>query len=310
MQSVPNQFLGLLGEQPAFRWARYEECQLAKLPPVPPSPRILDMLLTYPRPLDLPSVDLFSAHEAILCGGKPEKYEPLKDEPNLYLKFADTYCGDDAEFGKRAVTFVRCYGLPRHVPVCEERYGCPGLPLDTFGSDVQAMSRAVKLLAAVDQVRRGGDSRELSSLVERRPGATTDRLASTMGTRAALVLQSMLELTNALSVELDGVRLLPMPDVATLLDHAMSGKSRKGGFPSSILRILPQYTCDSLRAAMWLQVYVAATEQRIVRGRCKGCGQPFEAKDRRQVYCDPYCRHAANQRSYYYSHKKQRRRAK
>jgi hypothetical protein len=50
---------------------------------------------------------------------------------------------------------------------------------------------------------------------------------------------------------------------------------------------------------MWLQYYLAAVERHRLQPVCAGCGQPFEVGDKRQKYCNPYCRRAANERAYY-----------
>jgi len=255
--------------------------------------------------------DLFSKHEAILCDGDAEKYEPLKDEPTAYLEFgrACSLSRDEADFTERAVEFVKRFGLPWRLPACDERYGTPGIPLESFRADGQELSRAIELLIASNEVQRGGDSIKLAAVLDQGRGREVAHvLAETLGRNAALVAGAVDELSLTLTWHLQGIRLLPLLDIKTLLDYAMSGKSRRGHFPPSVVRLGPQYACDSLLSAMWLQVYVAATEQRIVRGRCKGCARPFEAKDRRQQYCDAHCRHATNQRSYYYSEKEKRRR--
>ncbi len=120
--------------------------------------------------------------------------------------------------------------------------------------------------------------------------ASSNRLApglfkkKELGWLANAKIIAMLELNK----HLHGVTLAPTVD----LWHPIRTQAPP-------IRILPQYTCDSLLTAMWLQAYIAATERRIVRGHCKGCGRPFEARDKRQEYCDKYCRHATNQRDHY-----------
>ena len=235
-------------------------------------------------------------HRVLVCEGTGDRYEPLADAPDAYVKFADLTLNlrSDKELEEAAVRFVERYGLPRDAEPFRAR-GSAGLPLDMFLYDGIDLRLVVRDLAATTAAEQGGDYRALRGLFEESP---PEEEMSGLGPDGTLLFLAKCRMTEALTRHLAGVRLSPVPDISGLLKEARRNLAGRRIGPPSV-RILPGYSCDSLLTAMWLQVYFAATERRIVRLHCKGCGQPFEAKDIRQEYCNRYCRHAANQRSYY-----------
>lgn len=307
MQSVSNQILEY--EAPRFTWVREQRCRLVVEPPL----RLLrgrtetPLLSTMPVPLDagedVRRMIYDEEHLVLACKGKGREYEPLADAPDAYVKFAAIalLTANDKEVEEAAVWFVERYGLPRSAEPFLASGGA-GLPFDLFCWDAAGVGIMVKLLGAASKAEREGDFRGLRDFF---PAENRTAEISDLDPDGTLLLRAKGTLAARLNEQLGGVRLSPVPDVKGLIEGALTRqRSRKSSPPS--VRILPQYTCDSLLTAMWLQVYFAATERRIVRARCKGCSRPFEAEDPRQEYCDRHCRHATNQRAFYLREKKRR----
>jgi hypothetical protein len=243
--------------------------------------------------------------EVLVCEGEGEEYHPLEDAPKAYLTYAsigrlgsrppvwpavaesqrsERECEELAEawpaIERVAVRFVETFGLPRPGLLGLESYA--GVPLIDFYMEAYDMAVAVDILAVASAAEHQGD---YSGLEQRFGGSK--RKASHCKAEFEWLAEAKLMLIWLIRPHLGEVRLDPTIDV----------KSFFRGTPP--IPLVPAYTCDSLLTAMWLQVYFAATERRIVRERCKGCGNPFEARDKRQEYCDKWCRHATNQRDHY-----------
>lgn len=307
MQSAYNQ--DFEQEVPRLTWIRGHRYRVVTEPELREPGLVPIRDLPPPLPEDVYENDVLRTrileqeHPVLVGKGKGEKYEPLADEPEAYLKFAAVTLPpfaavtlpprSDKECEEAAVRFAEGYGLPRDAEPFRAR-GSAGLPLDMFLSDSVALAFAVRELTAATSAELRGDFRELRALYQERP----QEEMSGLGPDGTLLFHAKYHLTVALNEHLAGVRLSPVPDISGLLKEARRNLGGRRISPPSV-RILQRYSCDSLLTAMWLQVYFAATEPRIVRLHCKGCGQPFEAKDIRQEYCERYCRHAANQRSYY-----------
>ena len=286
MQSVNTQLFEY--EAPRFTWRRGQKCRVVLRPPLI---RVANDEGAYPA-LEK------EEHLALLCEGEGEEYEPLFDEPDVYLKFARVAraalsAPSDNELSDLVVEFAEGFGMPFDAEDYgylgyyfndEDDYGVedPGLPLAMFRGEASRLSNAVGLLSAASEAEHGGNYRPLRAII----GSEQGWDLSKVGKSVSLLMLSKISLVTLFQKHLGGVRLSPKVDFEGLFDRSPG-------------RMLPAYTCDNLLTAMWLQVYFAATERRIVRERCKGCGRPFEAKDQRQQYCDPYCRRATNQRNYY-----------
>lgn len=298
--SGSNQFSGLVSEAPLFRWTKGQSCEIVRSKPlsfggdlgplIPPAflePRLRETV--------------GKEHAVLVCAGEGEKYEPLQDEPSAYLHFAATFlvARSEQEAHHKAAQFVTRFGLPRQEQAFEDAYGQPSVPVESFLLDAARIADAVRLLVACERAERDGDVGQLEELVPLLRSSKDSLASPVLGHTGSLMLEAMLWLSETLTRELSRVRLVPLPDVTTMLDAAMRLQPGEGQIPLSTISLKPGFTCDDLLAAMWLQVYLAATEQRLVSLRCKGCRRPFEAKDRRQEYCDKWCRHATNQRSYY-----------
>ena len=246
--------------------------------------------------------------EVLVCEGEGENYDPLVDAPRAYLEFVavgrrgpripanqrdredkattqekwiEEFTAAWPDIQAAAVRFVEAYGLPRPGRLGFESY--VGLPLFYLHEEAQVMAHVVDLLAATSRAEREGDYRALAMLSE-----GTGKETGSLSTEEVWLFLAKFNIVRQLRMHLKGVGLAPSVDWERL--------RRSRGEP---VPIVPRYTCESLLSAMWLQAYFAATERRIVRGQCKGCGRPFEARDKRQEYCDKYCRHAKNQRDHY-----------
>lgn len=304
-------------EAPKFLWTRGRRCTVVQEPvetiraePFPPNPEVAE---ANEIPAKLANVERYvRTHqesdyrarrppEVLVCVGEGEEYEPLMDAPRAYLDFAAIGSkGPEPGGGERrawvrrlvsawpdiekaSVGFVELYGLPRPGSLGWE--SDVGLPLFYFYLEARQVAATVDVLNATSRAEREGDFSAFPRLYPR-----TSIGMHRVKKQAELLLRAKLHLVEQLNVHLQGVRLAPF------IDSALPTRRWAG-----LIRVLPQYTCDTLLTAMWLQVYIAATERRIVRAHCKGCGDPFEAKDTRQEYCGLSCRKAKNQRDYYRS---------
>ena len=243
--------------------------------------------------------------EVLVCEEEGEEYHPLEDAPNAYLAYASIgrMGSSPPEWGvvsegqsseresqrladtwrdieRVAVRFVETFGLPRPGRLGLESY--TGVPLIYFYEEAHDMAVAVDLLAVASAAEHEGDYSGLAARFGR-----IKRETSPFTAEFDWLMQAKLALMWLLRLHLGGVTLAPTID----------GDAIVRGTPP--IRLLPEYTCDSVLTAMWLQFYMAATERRIVKAHCKGCGNPFEARDKRQEYCDKWCRHATNQRDHY-----------
>lgn len=301
MQSVNPQYFE--EERPRFTWVRGQRCRVVMEPPLR-EPNAFVPITDLPPPLptavygdDLLRRKIFEEeHPVLVCEGTGATYKPLTDTPDAYLRFAAVTLlpKSDKEGEEAVVWFVQHYGLPRSPEPFRAR-GSAGLPLDMFLDDRAALGFTVRRLSATSRAEHRGEFKALRALFRDNP---PEEPLDGLGSDGTLLFYAKHYLAVMLNKHLVGVRLAPIVDIMGLVNEIKTRQGRRSTNPPPV-RILPQYTCDSLLTAMWLQLYFAATERRIINVRCRGCGRPFEAKDSRQEYCDADCRHATNQRNYY-----------
>lgn len=301
-------------EAPRFTWWRGQQCRVVLEPALEVGPddfsseEVNRVLSDDSSSEEVKRVLLEEEHPVLVCKGEDEDYQPLVDEPDAYLRFArmatvPLSASSDGELADGIVEFAERFGVP-----CDAEghrfYESLGLPLALFRWEAIQIAAAIGLLSAISEAEHDGDWRPLRKLIP--PERRVDFRGVNRGD--SLLFVSRLGLCFDFHKRLKGVRLYPFVRLPGLLGRRLD--QRRGAGPDLASGgIVPQYTCDDLLTAMWLQVYFAATERRIVRERCKGCGRPFEAKDQRQQYCDPYCRRATNQRNYYSREKRKQKEA-
>jgi hypothetical protein len=297
-------------ETPDFTWVRGQACRIVEEPPLdlfgrsssPASKDALVASVDHPPLLPLPVYegDLsrligHEKHPVLVCDGEGEEYHPLAEEPEAWLRFAAAglVYSNAKEERDAAVAFVHRYGLPRRADPFIEHGGL-GLPLDLFLQDAVSIRMAFDHLGAVSKAEQGGDYKPLEELLQAR------RLQefALLSRNNSLLFHGKYALIVLLNEHLSGVRLSPTVDLLPWIQkaRAQSTDEKAESWP---LPILPRYSCENLLSAMWLQVYFTATERRLIRDHCKGCGRAFEARDKRQEFCDPSCRNATKQRAYY-----------
>jgi hypothetical protein len=212
-----------------------------------------------------------------------EEYSPLEAEPYLYLRFGDltrlSFEDVDA-FNAAAVDFTFKYGLLEDRPIPKlfpsDPDPAPSYPLERFFEKAVSMETAVLLLTAISRAREDNDYSGFADLdkVYRKRG--TKPLLSDYTTQD-LPAAAWRALAVIITAEIGTVGLAALPLTAG---------------------IIPMYICTSLLSAMWVQIFQAAVNQRIVR-ICPGCNRSFDSEDPRQRYHDKSCRKAANSREHY-----------
>lgn len=277
-----------------FAWARGRKCHIVREDPLQPETSTVTIhnfeTATWPRPQlqhanvaqHTSSVELNWPNrwpEVLVCEGEGEIYFPLDVAPNAYLRFANlgrpgwTESPSKSKRSSECLAFVEEFGLPRPGNSTLESH--VGLPVSSLLWDANRMHSAVEFLVAVSAALHDGD---FSRLQRWNHSERSDN---------GLLFEAQMQIWKLCDDKLRGVRPAPLLQFEPTASNPLAAT------------LTPGYSCDDLLSAMWLQFYLAATEHRIVRPRCKGCFLQFEAKDRRQQYCDRYCQRANAQRDYY-----------
>ena len=279
--------LEIYRETPAFEWPRPEDCQIIT---EPAHQRMVDFSDPSRKRSAFDAVldKLTKDHRVLVVSDASEMYDPL-DDPRLCFNFAGVR--DETSL----LSFVQSYGLPRRRRMIS--LPCTGTLVDEVLIDAQNMKPGVECLKAISDAEKSVDFRRLRAWGRASKADGVSPRRSTDLDRALLVT-CKIELVSHLRRHLDGVSLTTTIDIDGLEEWFRSRGVR------SIPNIQPRYTFTDLLGAMWFQIYFIATKGRVIRDKCKHCGEAFLVKDARQQYCTLACRKRKNSQDSYASRHK------